>query len=242
MNLSFAGCGFHGMYHFGVASCLQRHGKGIMNKVTCYGGASAGSLVAALLATSTPLQHGMEFTSELASKVRKYFLGALNPAFDLMQHLDEGLKRYLPQDAHKHASGKLYVSVTRFPNFKNSIMSHFDSRDDLIQVNQYNNPQFIAMYIFRICFTITGNLFGTVFKANGIMSLICMDPKVTKEKFSYLEKKSLYISKRSNCKRIDNLTAIKEEANNSPLVSIVNSLTSLYFPISFFVNFPESIL
>ena len=135
MNLSFAGCGFHGMYHFGVIACLQRHGKNVMKDVLRYGGASAGSLVAALLATSTPLEIGIKFISELSSKVRRYFLGALNPSFDLMQHLDDGLKEFLPQDAHKRASGKLYVSVSRFPQCKNLIVSQFDSRDDLIQVN-----------------------------------------------------------------------------------------------------------
>ena len=137
MNLSFAGCGFHGIYHIGVISCLQRHGKNIMKDISRYGGASAGSLVAALLATSTPLEHGLKFTMELSTKVRTYFLGALNPSFDLMQHLDDELKRYLPQDAHKRASGRLYVSLSRFPRGENSIVSQFESREDLIQVNNY---------------------------------------------------------------------------------------------------------
>ncbi len=147
MNLSFAGCGFHGMYHIGVISCLQRHGKNIMKDVSGYGGASAGSLVAALLATSTPLEQGLKFTTELATKVRKYFLGALNPSFDLMQHLDDGLKRFLPQDAHKRASGKLYVSVSKFPQCENSIVSQFDSRDDLIQVNNVTDPVKFFIYV-----------------------------------------------------------------------------------------------
>jgi predicted acylesterase/phospholipase RssA len=152
MNLSFAGCGFHGMYHIGVISCLQRHGKTIMKDVSGYGGASAGSLVAALLATSTPLEQGLKFTTELATKVRKYFLGALNPSFDLMQHLDDGLKRFLPQDAHKRASGKLYVSVSRFPQCENSIVSQFDSRDDLIQVNNVTDPVKFFIYVILIHF------------------------------------------------------------------------------------------
>ena len=134
MNISFAGCGFRGVYHIGVIACLQRHGKGFMKNILGYGGASAGSLVAALLATSTPLEHGLKFTTELAIKVRRYFLGALNPSFDLMHHLDEGLRAFLPEDAHERANGKLYVSVSRFPKGDNSIVSQFDSREDLIQV------------------------------------------------------------------------------------------------------------
>ena len=135
INISFAGCGFHGIYHFGVISCLQRHGKNIMKDIRGYGGASAGSLVAAMLATSTPLEHGLQFTTDLADKVRGHFLGALNPSFDLMQHLDDALNKFLPHDAHKRASGRLYVSVSSFPQCENLIISQFDSRDDLIQVN-----------------------------------------------------------------------------------------------------------
>ena len=135
MNLSFAGCGFHGIYHIGVMRCLQRHGKNIMKDMRGYGGASAGSLVAALLATSTPLEHGLKFIMDMSAKARTYFLGALNPSFDLMQHLGDELNRYLPQDAHERASGRLYVSVSRFPRGQNLIVSQFESRDDLIQVN-----------------------------------------------------------------------------------------------------------
>lgn len=159
MNISFAGCGFHGMYHLGVISCLQRHGKSIMKDVRCYGGASAGSLVAALLATSTPLEQGLQFTTELACKVRRYFLGALNPSFDMMQHLDAGLKKFLPQDAHKRATGKLHVSVSRFPQCENLIVSQFDSRDDLIQVNA------VAAHILECSSKVEGRGCGIVLQS-----------------------------------------------------------------------------
>lgn len=134
MNISFAGCGFHGMYHLGVIQCLHRHGKGLLKEVHCFGGASAGSLVAALLVTSTPLETGLKFTVDLATKARKQFLGALSPSFDLMQHLQAGLEQFLPEDAHERASGKLYVSLSSFPQRDNLIVSQFDSRDELIQV------------------------------------------------------------------------------------------------------------
>lgn len=49
LNLSFAGCGFLGIYHLGVAMSLARHGRSFLAKVDRFAGASAGSLVAATL-------------------------------------------------------------------------------------------------------------------------------------------------------------------------------------------------
>ena len=48
MNFSFAGCGFLGIYHVGVASCLREHIPNILSKCRL-GGASAGALVACCL-------------------------------------------------------------------------------------------------------------------------------------------------------------------------------------------------
>ena len=49
MNLSFCGCGFLGIYHIGSVSALLKHGTGFLSTVERVGGASAGSLVGALL-------------------------------------------------------------------------------------------------------------------------------------------------------------------------------------------------
>lgn len=135
MNLSFAGCGFHGMYHLGVISCLQRHGKSIMQNICCYGGASAGSLAATLLATSIPMEQGIHFSTKLALNVRKKSLGALSPSFDMTHHLKEGLQHLLPKDAHKMASSRLFVSITKYPQYENSIISQFSTREELIQAS-----------------------------------------------------------------------------------------------------------
>ena len=134
MNISFAGCGFQGMYHLGAVSCLQRHGKGLLKGAKCFGGASAGSLVAAVLATSTPLEKGVQFTVDLAVEVRKHFLGALSPSFDLMQYLEGGLNNILPENSHEQASGKLHVSLSSYPHCENVIVSQFASKNELIQV------------------------------------------------------------------------------------------------------------
>ena len=47
MNLSFAGCGFLGIYHVGVATCIREYAPHLAaDKIS---GASAGSLVSAAL-------------------------------------------------------------------------------------------------------------------------------------------------------------------------------------------------
>ena len=46
MNISFAGCGFLGIYHVGVASCFLQHAPELIGKAA---GASAGALTASCL-------------------------------------------------------------------------------------------------------------------------------------------------------------------------------------------------
>lgn len=48
MNFSFAGCGFLGIYHVGVASCLKQHAPQLVENAT-FLGASAGALVSTCL-------------------------------------------------------------------------------------------------------------------------------------------------------------------------------------------------
>ena len=52
-NLSFAGCGFLGIYHVGVAACLKKYAPHmIVNKAS---GASAGAIAATCLLCDAPL-------------------------------------------------------------------------------------------------------------------------------------------------------------------------------------------
>lgn len=54
MNLSFAGCGFLGLYHVGVASCFREYAPQLcLNRIS---GASAGALAAMALACQLPLR------------------------------------------------------------------------------------------------------------------------------------------------------------------------------------------
>ena len=53
MNLSFAGCGFMGIYHVGVAACLRKYAPHLLLE-RIYG-ASAGAMAAACLLCDVPL-------------------------------------------------------------------------------------------------------------------------------------------------------------------------------------------
>lgn len=41
----------------------------------------------------------------------------------------------LPENAHELCSGRLFISLTRYKDFKNVVVSQFETRDELIQVS-----------------------------------------------------------------------------------------------------------
>lgn len=60
-NLSFAGCGFLGIYHIGVASCLLEQAPYLVKGATRLYGASAGALTASVLASQAALSKNLGF-------------------------------------------------------------------------------------------------------------------------------------------------------------------------------------
>lgn len=53
MNLSFAGCGFLGIYHVGVAVCFKKYAPHLLlNRIS---GASAGAIAACFLLCDLPI-------------------------------------------------------------------------------------------------------------------------------------------------------------------------------------------
>ncbi|XP_069484239.1 patatin-like phospholipase domain-containing protein 2 isoform X2 [Ambystoma mexicanum] len=132
-NLSFAGCGFLGVYHVGVASCLQERAPRLIYGATRIYGASAGALNAAALVCGACLAECCSDVMEVAKEARKRNLGPLHPSFNLVKILKNGLYRNLPEDAHLRASGKLCISLTRVSDGENVLVSEFDSKEELIQ-------------------------------------------------------------------------------------------------------------
>jgi hypothetical protein len=52
--------------------------------------------------------------------------------FDHVEFYKQLWDDYLPADAHKRLSGRLFISITLFPSFQNRVVSQFDTRDELI--------------------------------------------------------------------------------------------------------------
>lgn len=134
VHLSFAACGFMGIYHLGAVGAFLRHWPGLRACPGACAGASAGALVAAVVITAPEkLQECEEFTLSFADAVRRQPLGAATPGFNFMDTLREGIDRILPSDAHSRATDRLYVSLTHCKTGRNLLVSRFTSRDDLLQ-------------------------------------------------------------------------------------------------------------
>lgn len=54
-SLSFAGCGFMGIYYVGVSSCILERCPRFIRDASRFYGASAGALMAAVLSAGIPL-------------------------------------------------------------------------------------------------------------------------------------------------------------------------------------------
>ncbi|KAM9808081.1 patatin-like phospholipase domain-containing protein 2 [Neosynchiropus ocellatus] len=132
-SISFAGCGFMGIYYVGASSCiLERFPRLIQSAYRLYG-ASAGALTAAVLCAGLPLEKCCADLMFMAREARKHKLGPLHPTYKLMQIVQDSMLKSLPDDAHVRVSGKLCVSLTRVSDGKNVLVSEFESREDLIQ-------------------------------------------------------------------------------------------------------------
>ncbi|XP_030070114.1 patatin-like phospholipase domain-containing protein 2 [Microcaecilia unicolor] len=132
-NLSFAGCGFLGVYHVGVASCLQEKAPRLVKEAGKIYGASAGALNAAALVSGACFAKCCSDVMELAKEARKRNLGPLHPTFNLVKILRNGLYRNLPENAHELALGRLCISLTRVSDGENVLVSDFNSKEELIQ-------------------------------------------------------------------------------------------------------------
>ncbi|XP_029941991.1 patatin-like phospholipase domain-containing protein 4 isoform X2 [Salarias fasciatus] len=134
LNLSFAACGFMGIYHLGAVEAFLRHGDRLLGSLGACVGASAGALVAAVVTTAPDkLENCKDFTFRFAESVRRQRFGAAIPGYDFMLTLREGMEEILPSEAHSLASGRLFVSITHSVSGQNQLVSTFTSRDDLIK-------------------------------------------------------------------------------------------------------------
>ncbi|XP_056137663.1 patatin-like phospholipase domain-containing protein 2 isoform X2 [Lampris incognitus] len=132
-NISFAGCGFLGIYHVGVASCLLEQAPFLVENARHIYGASAGALTASALVSGVCLGEAGASIIDVAKEARKRFLGPMHPSFNLVKIVRHMLHRTLPPDAHLRATGRLGISLTRVTDGENVLVSHFHSKEELVQ-------------------------------------------------------------------------------------------------------------
>ncbi len=83
----------------------------------------------------TPSGESTTYILDVVMKARAHTLGPFHPSFNVVQFLRDGLYIFLPPNAHKIASGRLFVSLTRLSDRKNVLVSQFDTFEDLVQVS-----------------------------------------------------------------------------------------------------------
>ncbi|XP_052336961.1 patatin-like phospholipase domain-containing protein 2 isoform X2 [Oncorhynchus keta] len=132
-NISFAGCGFLGIYHIGVASCLQEQCPFLVHNARHIYGASAGALTATALVSGACLGEAGANIIDVAKEARKRFLGPMHPSFNLVKIMRNMLYKTLPPNAHHRATGRLGISLTRVTDGENVLVSHFNSKEELVQ-------------------------------------------------------------------------------------------------------------
>ncbi|XP_078112157.1 patatin-like phospholipase domain-containing protein 2 [Sander vitreus] len=132
-NISFAGCGFMGVYYVGACCCILERFPRLIQDASKICGASAGAVMAAIISVGIPIEKCCADLMRMAKEGRKRKLGPLHPAFNLLQIVRDSLMEGLPEDAHVRASGKLCVSLTRVPDGKNELVTKFDSKEELVQ-------------------------------------------------------------------------------------------------------------
>ncbi|CAN9498876.1 unnamed protein product [Ophioblennius macclurei] len=133
-NISFAGCGFRSIYYVGALSCILERAPQLVHGASKICGASSGCLVAAALTVGISIEQLCIDILETATEARKHSLRVFHPTFSLLRSVRDSLLEKLPEDAHLRASGRLCVSLTRMSDMQNVLVSHFDTREELIQV------------------------------------------------------------------------------------------------------------
>ncbi|CDW57522.1 Phospholipase, patatin family [Trichuris trichiura] len=130
MNFSFSGCGFLGIYHVGVAAAIKEYAPDlVVHKIS---GASGGAMAACALICNLCLGQVCSDILRVSILARQRALGPLHPSFNLTSIIREGLVTFLPDNAHKMASGRLFISLTRLSDGVNFLVSEYKSKDDLI--------------------------------------------------------------------------------------------------------------
>lgn len=73
----------------------------------------------------------------LAKEMKTFTLGPLNPSVNVFHRLEFILNNHIPSNAHQLANGRLAVAATRMADCKLTIISDFESKEDVINVSRF---------------------------------------------------------------------------------------------------------
>ncbi|XP_036154689.1 patatin-like phospholipase domain-containing protein 5 [Myotis myotis] len=132
-SLSFSGAAFLGLYHVGVAHCLRERAPRLLQGARRIYGSSVGALNAICILMGQPVEFCCDRLLDLAKQVEQLSLGVFHPAFAPIEHIQQQLRAHLPRDIHVRASQQLGISLTRWPDGRNVIITDFASREEVIQ-------------------------------------------------------------------------------------------------------------
>ncbi|XP_045870013.1 patatin-like phospholipase domain-containing protein 5 [Meles meles] len=132
-SLSFSGAGFLGLYHVGVTRCLSERAPHLLQGARRFYGSSSGALNALAIVAGKSVDFCCSRLLGMVKQVERLSLGILHPAFAPIEHIRQQLQDNLPSDIHILASQRLGISLTRWPDGHNIIVTDFATRDEVIQ-------------------------------------------------------------------------------------------------------------
>ncbi|XP_044287734.1 omega-hydroxyceramide transacylase-like [Varanus komodoensis] len=132
-SLSFSGGGFLAIYEIGVIQGLLEQAPEILRSAPKVYGASSGSVIAAAVVCGLSLDDLKRCLYGAARDARRNFLGPLAPGCSVLRILQQRLYQILPENSHRMATGRLYVSLTRLVDGQNVVVSEYNSKEELIQ-------------------------------------------------------------------------------------------------------------
>lgn len=134
---SFSGCSWLLIYHFGAATALAEADLHHAKHGASFLGTSSGALAAAALACDVDMAVLKQFYFEL---LRDSHTRVLGPMGRMSRYVRGGIDRMLPANAHKLATGRLFVATTKvstesgWPQCHGVLISEFPTRDCLLDV------------------------------------------------------------------------------------------------------------
>lgn len=136
-----------------------------------------------------------------ARQMKEFTLGPFNPSVNVFQWLEAFLKNHIPDNAHQLANGRLAVAVTRMVDRKLTIISSFDSKEDVINVSWFqkiNKSPFTSRW-FKATKTINNGgwpFFPSTLSAGFTVQLLCT--RVLRYDASILQRRGGYSSESLN--------------------------------------------